>query len=196
MARSKGLLTWWCWRPKTLAVLMDPRLWFPFIFLLCSLCLRFLFVFLSDFWNQEDDGVAGLLWIGCWFWVFCRDKNNGENQYPSLCFSLIFLFFRCFFFALFCALFGFPLSPGFRPLPFHPPSSRGCIYPGFYRAGRSIGAVTAGSNGVGRSIQWRNVPAFNGGAATGEEDERTVASQNDSVFTIPKAAFNLVLGIL
>ncbi|KAL9397398.1 hypothetical protein Peur_011651 [Populus x canadensis] len=63
-------------------------------------------------------------------------------------------------------------------------------------AGRSIGVVTAGSNGVGRSIQWRNVPAFNGGTATGEEDERTVASQNDSVFTIPKAAFNLVLGIL
>jgi len=77
-----------------------------------------------------------------------------------------------------------------------PPLLRGCIYSGFYRAGRSIGVVTAGSNGVGRSIQWRNVPAFNGGAATEEEDERTVASQNNSVFTIPKAAFNLVLGSL
>jgi len=102
-----------CWRPKALAVMMDPCIWFPFIFLLCSLCLRFLFVFLSNFSNQEDDGEAGLLWIGCWFWVFCKDKNNGENQYPSLCCSLIFLFFRCFFFALFCALFGFPLSPCF-----------------------------------------------------------------------------------
>ena len=28
---------------------------------------------------------------------FCRDKNNGKNQYPSLCCSLIFLFFRSFF---------------------------------------------------------------------------------------------------
>jgi len=35
---------------------------------------------------------------------------------------------------------------------------------------------------VGRPIQWRNVSAFNGGAVAEEEDERTVSSQNDSVF--------------
>ena len=76
------------------------------------------------------------------------------------------------------------------------PPPRGCLYPGFYRAGRSIGAVTAGSNGVGRSIQWRNVPAFNGGAVAEEEDERTVTCLKRLRFPISKAAFNLVLGIL
>jgi len=67
--------------------------------------------------------------------------------------------------------------------------SRGCLYPGFYRAGRSIGAVTAGSNGVGRSIQWRNVPAFNGGAAAEEENERTVACPKTTPFSNFKGCF-------
>jgi len=49
---------------------------------------------------------------------------------------------------------------------------------------------------VGRSIQWRNVPAFNGGAAAEEENERTVACPKRLRFPISKAAFSLVLGIL
>jgi hypothetical protein len=49
---------------------------------------------------------------------------------------------------------------------------------------------------VGRSIQWRNVPAFNGGAVAEEEDERTVTCLKRLRFPISKAAFNLVLGIL
>jgi len=41
---------------------------------------------------------------------------------------------------------------------------------------------------VGRSIQWRNVPAFNGGAAAEEENERTVACPKRLRFPISKAA--------
>jgi len=51
-----------------------------------------------------------------------------------------------------------------------------------------IGVVTVGSNGVGRCIQWTNVSAFNGGAVAEEKDERTVASQNNSV-SHPKGFF-------
>jgi hypothetical protein len=49
---------------------------------------------------------------------------------------------------------------------------------------------------VGRSIQWRNVPAFNGGAVAEEEDERTITCPKRLRFPISKVAFNLVLGIL
>jgi hypothetical protein len=49
---------------------------------------------------------------------------------------------------------------------------------------------------VGRSIQWRNVLAFNGRAAAEEENERTVACTKRFRFPISKAAFSLVLRIL
>jgi len=48
--------------------------------------------------------------------------------------------------------------------------------------------VTAGSNGVGCSIQWRNVYAFNGGAIAEEEDERTVACKT-TPFSNSKGCF-------
>ena len=41
----------------------------------------------------------------------------------------------------------------------------------------------------GAAFNGQNVSAFNGGAVAEEEDERTVASQNDSV----SLSFNLVL---
>jgi len=93
----------------------------------------------------------------------------------------------------FSPLFFFPAVPSFS---FLQSPLRGCLYPGFYRAERSIGAATAGSNGVGRSIQWRNVPAFNGGATAEEENERTVACPKRLRFPLSKAAFSLVLEIL
>jgi len=102
-------------------------------------------------------------------------------------------FFFAFLFSSCSPLSFFPAVPRFS---FLQSPSRGCLYPGFYRAGRSIGAVTAGSNGVGRSIQWRNVPAFNGGAAAEEENKRTVACPKRLRFPISKAAFSLVPGIL
>jgi len=102
-----------------------------------------------------------------------------------------------FFFAfLFCScspLFFFSAVPRFS---FLQSPSWGCLYLGFYRAGIWISAVTGDSNGVGRSIQWRNVPAFNGGAAVEEENEWTVACTKWLRFPISKAAFSLVLRIL
>jgi len=102
-------------------------------------------------------------------------------------------FFFAFFFSSCSPLFFFLAVPRFS---FLQSPSWGCLYLGFYRAGRWIGAVTGDNNGVGRSIQWRNVPAFNGGAAAEEENERIVACTKRLRFPISKAAFSLVLRIL
>jgi hypothetical protein len=117
----------------------------------------------------------------------------------SLCqFLFLFFFIPRFFLFSFFTLDLSLYSRGSPSVFFFPPSvpSRGCLYLGFYRAGRSIGAVTAGSNGVGHSIQRRNVPAFDGGAIAEEENKRTVARPKRLRFPISKAAFSLVLGIL
>jgi hypothetical protein len=103
----------------------------------------------------------------------------------SSSFSFLFLVFFFFLFLLSISLSIPVVPPLFSSSPLSVPS-RGCLYLGFYRAGRSIGAVTAGSNGVGHSIQRRNVPAFDGGAIAEEENKRTVARPKRSVFQFQK----------
>jgi len=84
------LLTW-CWRPKTLSVLMDPRPLLPFIFLLRSLvCVFLLSFFFSCFWNRVDDEEAGLLGV-CFdsgFSLFAGAKAN-DRANTRLCVLLL-----------------------------------------------------------------------------------------------------------
>ena len=119
------------------------------------------------------------------FFIVYRDKSNGKSNTP-LC--VVFVWFVLSLGFLLCVLpffcfsrfpFFFSCSLGF--FPFFPPPAR-LPFAQLLWGQRSIGVVTVDSNGVGRSIQWRNASAFNGRAVVEEEDKRTVTSQNDSVF--------------
>jgi len=94
------LLTW-CWRPKTLTVLMDPRPLLPFVFLLRSPAYMFL-LFSQQLWSWEGDEEADLLWIGFDSGSFsvCRDESNCKANPPLCVAPLLFLLFSAFFFCV------------------------------------------------------------------------------------------------
>jgi len=149
------------------------------------------FAFSSSSVSSVVKGEGGAPWVTCFLlygllWL-TREWRRAPLFLLKETGAHILLFpGSVFFFFSSSALFSPPVPPVFL---FLPPPSRGCLYSGFYRAGRSIGAVTAGSNGVGCSIQWRNVPAFNGGAAAEEENERTVACPKTTPFSNFKGCF-------
>ena len=119
-----------CWRPKTLALLMDPRLWFPFylpsVLTLSAFPLRFPQRLLKPRrWWRGRPAVNWLLILG-----FLQGQKQWRKPIPLAVllfdFSLLSVFFLCF---VLCSVwfpsvplffFGVPLSPSV--LWFLPPS--------------------------------------------------------------------------
>ena len=100
---------------------MDPRLWFPLIFLLCSLfCVASSF-FSATFETKKTMKRPARCELVVDSGFFCRDENNGKKLNPSLCCCVYYFFCLCFLGFLFLLLdvfFSvFPFSPSFSFVP-------------------------------------------------------------------------------
>jgi hypothetical protein len=149
-----------------------------FSILLCSMCvsssLVFVFLFLY---------VRSL--VLCLFFTWPSSPLCYALQF-ILCFFVLFRSYILYVFLLFVhsansSLFLFLSVPV-------PPPAQGCLCPAFIRPETAPVVITVGSNGVGRSIQWRSVSTFNGRAVAEEEDERTVACKT-TPFSNSKGCF-------